>query len=81
MSELLIDVLPGGELRFVWDDRLASFCGEGHASIRRVSRIEPDERGQWWVDLEPVCGPQLGPFTMRGDALKAEYEWLRASGY
>jgi hypothetical protein len=48
----------------------------GSVSIRRASHVEPDESGQWWVDLGPAAGPQLGPFTRRSEALAAEQLWL-----
>ena len=32
--------------------------------------------GRWSADLAPVCGPSLGPFALRSEALAAEREWL-----
>ena len=34
----------------------------------------------WWADMGPVCGPVLGPFSSRDQALTAELEWLRQKG-
>jgi hypothetical protein len=48
----------------------------GQLSIRRGSQVEPDEAGCWWVDLSPVHGPRLGPFSQRSQALAAEQSWL-----
>ena len=48
----------------------------GLLSIRRASHVEPDAMGQWIVDLAPVGGPCLGPFSLRSEALQAEVDWL-----
>lgn len=48
----------------------------GKLSIRRGSHVEPNELGQWLVNLSPVSGPSLGPFQIRSEAIKAELHWL-----
>jgi hypothetical protein len=48
----------------------------GSVSIRRASRVEPDERGRWWADLRVSGGPRLGPFALRSRALAVELQWL-----
>jgi hypothetical protein len=48
----------------------------GGLTIRRASRVEPDEQGRWWADLAPVGGPALGPYPRRSEALAAERLWL-----
>ncbi|WP_207395329.1 hypothetical protein [Bremerella alba] len=48
----------------------------GKLSISRGSHVEPNEEGQWFADLSPVGGPQLGPFGSRSNALTAEIRWL-----
>ena len=48
----------------------------GQMQIRRVSHVEPDDRGRWWADLLPVGGPRLGPCSLRSEALAAETGWL-----
>ena len=48
----------------------------GPLCIRRASYVEPDVQGNWWADLSPLKGPQLGPFAIRTLALKAEQTWL-----
>jgi hypothetical protein len=48
----------------------------GRLSIRRASRVEPDDGGQWWADLGPLGGPRLGPFRRRSEALDAEVAWI-----
>jgi hypothetical protein len=69
------------------DDRGQVVCVYGEAidvavlgdpTIRRASHIEPDESGDWWVDLGPVGGPRLGPYPRRSEALQAEAAWLGA---
>lgn len=65
-----------GRLSFVWDDELASLLELGRATVKRASHVEPDRHGLWWVDLEPVQGPKIGPFRLRGDAITCERRWL-----
>ena len=48
----------------------------GLLCIRRASHVEPDETGQWSVDLSLVGGPKLGPYFRRTEALAAEQQWL-----
>ena len=76
MSTKRISVDPTGVVRFVWDDALSGLCEHGRVSMRRVSKVEADDRGRWTADLDVVNGPTLGPFTKRGDAITAEVEWL-----
>jgi hypothetical protein len=48
----------------------------GQVSVTRGSHVEPTADGQWWADLAPVCGPVLGPYALRSEALAAERQWL-----
>lgn len=75
MEETIL-IAPDGKLRFIHSDTLAEmFFREGKVTTRRASHVEPD--GDSWVsDLSPVGGPTLGPFSLRGLALKAEHDWL-----
>ena len=57
--ELLIS--PGGQVRCLYDETIDLHV-LGHPVIRRASRVEPDDTGQWWADLQPMNGPRLGPF-------------------
>lgn len=68
-------ITPDGTLRCLYDE-IFDLSRLGSLSIRRGSHVEPDDCGQWWADLSPVRGPQLGPFTQRSLALDAEREWL-----
>lgn len=74
MIELVID--RQGWIRMLYSD---SFLprGLGVPSIIRASHLEPDQDGNWWADLSPSGGPQLGPFPWRNQALAAEREWLQ----
>jgi len=71
--ELIIK--PGGKITAVYSEKI-DVRELGPPSIRRVSHVEPNERGEWTADLAPVGGPCLGPFPTRSGALKAEQEWL-----
>ena len=70
-----IIIHPGGTARCVYDE-LIDVARLGHVDIRRASHVEPDDNGKWLADLSPNCGPVLGPFAMRSDALSAELTWL-----
>jgi hypothetical protein len=73
--QLLID--PTGAVKCIYGEaiELSTF---GNLKIARGSHVEPDEAGQWWADMSPVSGPQLGPFENRSQALSAEIAWLEA---
>ncbi|MHC2071086.1 hypothetical protein ACYFX5_26735 [Bremerella sp. T1] len=64
-----------GTIRCLYDETL-DLHTLGTLSISRGSHVEPNEDGQWFADLSPVGGPQLGPFVSRSDALTAEVRWL-----
>lgn len=64
-----------GMCRAIYDESL-DLRSLGTSSIKRASHVEPSHDGQWTADLSPVCGPQLGPFPARSQALKAEIDWL-----
>jgi hypothetical protein len=51
----------------------------GRLTISRGSHVEPNLDGQWTADMSPVCGPTLGPYRSRRDALAAEVSWLEAN--
>lgn len=72
-----ISVDPAGTLRFIWADELVDLVDLGTTRIRRASHVEPSAAGGWTADLGPVGGPALGPFRLRGEALRAETAWLR----
>ena len=64
-----------GTIRCLYDETL-DLHTLGKLSIWRGSHVEPNEDGQWFADLSPVGGPQLGPFSTRSTALTAEIRWL-----
>jgi hypothetical protein len=72
---MLLVVDPCGTIACLYDE-LLDLPALGQVSIRRGSRVEPDEQGQWLADLAPANGPVLGPFAQRSQALAAERDWL-----
>ena len=71
--QLLIE--PSGAVRCVYSEEI-DLTALGSPTITRGSHVEPDEQGQWWADMSPVSGPQLGPFQHRSQVLEAERHWL-----
>lgn len=55
--------------------RLVRWLGTRGTRLRAWTRTW---RGPWLVDLAPVGGPVLGPFTERNLALRKEAEYLTA---
>ena len=51
----------------------------GRLTISRGSHVEPTLDGQWTADMSPGCGPVVGPYRSRRDALAAEVNWLEAN--
>ena len=76
MMELIIR--PDGTVQCVYGEEV-DLHPLGQLQIHRASHVEPDEQGQWWVDLSPVGGPMLGPYPGRCLALADENRWLRQS--
>lgn len=72
-----LHVAPNGATRCIYDE-LIDLAELGQLRIVRASHVEPDAFGLWWVDLSPVAGPTLGPFSRRTDGLAAEVRWLLA---
>ncbi len=64
-----------GRVRCLYDETL-ELRQLGKLRIERASHVEPNEASQWYADLSPVYGPQLGPFETRSEALAAERHWL-----
>jgi hypothetical protein len=73
--ELIIN--PCGDIRCIYSETL-DLSLFGRLRIERVSHVEPTEVGGWIADLSPVNGPELGPFPLRSEALRAELDWLEA---
>jgi hypothetical protein len=71
--ELLIS--PNGTARCIYGEEI-DLAQLGTLTIQRGSHVEPNEHGQWMVDLSPVGGPRLGPFAVRSVALTEEVAWL-----
>lgn len=73
MVSIIID--NEGACRCIYDDDLLPLIQSlGPMSIKRASRVEPTDDGEWTADL--VAGPILGPFRTRKLALEAEKAWL-----
>lgn len=62
-------------ITFIHDDELNFLLDLGDTEIRRASHVEPCGK-MWQADMSPVGGPILGPFKLRGQALRAERRWL-----
>lgn len=76
MSEpVTILISPAGEVTLLYQEHV-SLTALGPHQIRRVSRVEPDDRGRWYADLSPCGGPRLGPYALRSQALAAEVRWI-----
>ena len=70
-----IMIQPDGTVRCVYGEQL-DLLSLGLTDIKRASHVEPLPSGDWLVDLEPVGGPEMGPFAKRSEALAAELQWL-----
>lgn len=72
-----IFVRPDGTIERIASDSV-DLSRAGKRTIARASHVEPTGPADrpWEADLSPVGGPKLGPFAKRGEALKAEVEWL-----
>lgn len=68
----------GGRVRGIYGEAI-ELAAVGTPSISRASHVEPDEYGRWQADLSPVCGPVLGPYEKRSEALEAEVAWLEVN--
>lgn len=65
---------------FIHDDGLVTTlkaAGFEELAVKRLSHVDWED-GSWWADMGPVRGPKLGPFPTRGDALKAEVQWIES---
>ncbi|MEZ6096890.1 MAG: hypothetical protein R3C03_22160 [Pirellulaceae bacterium] len=70
-----IIVQPSGSIRCIYGEAIL-LSNLGQVAISRGSFVEPDTNGHWTVNLSPVNGPELGPFSTRSEALRAEVDWL-----
>lgn len=77
MPKTIKIIVKNQEARFIHTDTLSGLFKLGTTEIKRASYVEPIEgTSTWSVDLSPVGGPILGPFTIRAEALASEVEWL-----
>ena len=70
-------IFQKGEVRCLYCETI-DLAELGSLQITRASHVEPDQQGQWWVDMSPVGGPKLGPFDKRSEALEAERKWVES---
>jgi hypothetical protein len=78
--DIEISILPDGTIKYLYYDEFKFLVGLGHTEISRASHVEPvveDSTVNWYVDLSPVNGPELGPFESRDSAIIEEIEWLQ----
>jgi hypothetical protein len=81
-GKTIVYTIDEDSCRFVYSPEAISIATrniqENNPTIRRASHVEPDEHGEWWVDLSPVNGPILGPYPpdQRHRALQDEVSWL-----
>ena len=73
-----VAVRPDGCIQFIYADELFDFLDSGESTIKRVSFVEPGDGG-WYANMEPINGPLLGPYKLRGKALEAEVRWLQSN--
>ncbi len=73
--ELVISFNDDGSVQSLYNEKL-DFEEIGNLTIKRASYVEPDENGNWYVDLKPINGKTLGPFKKRSEALKAEHKYI-----
>ena len=70
--------IQGDTVRHIYNDGLLALASQGRAVTVRASHVEPCAGGGWMVDLSPVGGPVIGPYSRRDEALNIEVEWLHA---
>ena len=75
---MTIVITANGTARCLYSEAI-DLAELGQPAISRASHVEPDAAGRWHADLSPVCGPTLGPYAARSDALAAEAAWLEAN--
>lgn len=79
-----VRIAPDGTTRLIYSDEfMPAMEALGTVRIARASHVEPRlniAAGGWIADMSPVGGPELGPFTLRQEALDAEVEWLVQHG-
>lgn len=69
-------VINKGTAKAIYSDAVLDYLEVlGKPEIKRASYVEPGKDG-WTADLSLSGGPVLGPFRTRGEAVKAELEWL-----
>jgi hypothetical protein len=73
---MIISIPLDGDVRLLYTESIDMRAIGSVVEMRRASHVEPFGTDQWTADLGPVDGPVLGPFDTRGEALRAEEDWL-----
>lgn len=75
-QETNILIKPNGEIVLIYDDEICTKISAATLT-QRASHVEPllDEPG-WSVDLTPVGGAVIKPFSTRTEALKYEKDYI-----
>lgn len=75
--KLVVKIMPGGEIRALYDE-VAALHELGVAQIKRVTDVVWDEEWQWWIPRLLSTGENLTShgFESRPDAIAAEVEVL-----
>ena len=69
--------IKGNQIRTIYNDELVSCLKRlGITKTKRATNVEPDDNGNWKIDLSPVNGPIIDSFESRQKALNTEVEWL-----
>jgi len=73
---VILHVAADGTVRCLYGEEI-DLPALGELTIRRVSHVEPDERGCWWAEivLDGVAA-RLGPYARRSTALRVEAEFI-----
>ncbi len=66
-----VEISRKGKVRFVYEEEVGLIDLGTVAAINRVSTVEPDKEGTWWITVL-ATGVTMGPYTKRSDAIKAE---------
>lgn len=73
---MVLTIATTGTVRAVYTEALdLEELGTQHITTH-ISHVDPDENGRWWVELNPVDGPRLGPFRKKSEAIRAEVAWI-----
>lgn len=67
--------IKNGEIQYIYNEDL-NINDIGKVNIKRVSKVEPDKDGKWYVDLSLIGGEKINGFNKRSNAIKYEIDWI-----